>query len=320
MNRRLECIDAGSEYCPCYLAETGDCITCSILRGQDFCDCNWRGICIYSEFVWNNYIKKNERKTYLSEILEKQLLSNEVYLLKIKTTKTLARQLKQIGSYIFIRDENMPQFFDVPMSIMESNEKEGYIYIVYKVLGSKTKSLNLSNKVLIRGPYWNGVYGLNNVKTLKNNNCLVIARGVAQSPALLFVNKIIRNNNITLLLDKGNLEDNFILKHLSQYDMEIVFMDTMKYNDQKNIKKILIDKNIDFVFSAGSDILHKKVIELIDEVNPNIKIAATNNSEICCGEGVCGSCSIHLENTGSVKGCKTQIDIRQLINRRVNID
>ena len=29
------CIDAGSENCPCLLAESGDCITCSRLKGKD---------------------------------------------------------------------------------------------------------------------------------------------------------------------------------------------------------------------------------------------------------------------------------------------
>ncbi|NFG18899.1 sulfide/dihydroorotate dehydrogenase-like FAD/NAD-binding protein, partial [Clostridium botulinum] len=43
-----DCIDAGSEYCPCHLAETGDCILCSQLSGKKFCDCiNWKGVCIY---------------------------------------------------------------------------------------------------------------------------------------------------------------------------------------------------------------------------------------------------------------------------------
>lgn len=320
MNKRLLCIDAGSEYCPCYLAETGDCITCSILRGQDFCDCNWRGSCIYSEFVWNDYSKKNSRKFFSSRVLEKQALGNDVYLLKIETTKTLARQLKQPGSYIFIRGEGLPQFFDVPMSIMISNENEGYVYIAYKVIGTKTKRLHESDNILIRGPYWNGIYGLNNIKTLKNNNCLLIARGVAQAPTLQLISKIKNDNDVTLILDKGNLKENFIVKHINDENIEVLFMDTMKYKDQEYIKELLIDKDIDFIFSAGSDILHKKVIEIIDDINPNINISATNNSEICCGEGVCGACSTYIVNEGAVKGCKTQIDIKELIKRRVNID
>ena len=43
----IDCIDAGSEFCPCHLAESGECILCSQLQGSHFCDClNWKGVCI----------------------------------------------------------------------------------------------------------------------------------------------------------------------------------------------------------------------------------------------------------------------------------
>lgn len=46
-----DCIDCGTENCPCYLAATGDCLVCSRLAGKDYCDCNWKGVCIYNEFI-----------------------------------------------------------------------------------------------------------------------------------------------------------------------------------------------------------------------------------------------------------------------------
>lgn len=68
-----DCIDAGSEYCPCHLAETGDCILCSQLSGKKFCDCiNWKGVCIYQEFIWNGKKAKEERETYLGKIIKKR--------------------------------------------------------------------------------------------------------------------------------------------------------------------------------------------------------------------------------------------------------
>lgn len=40
----IDCIDAGTEFCPCHLAEEGECILCSQLHGKCFCDCvNWKG-------------------------------------------------------------------------------------------------------------------------------------------------------------------------------------------------------------------------------------------------------------------------------------
>ena len=37
-----KCVDTGSENCPCELAVTGDCLTCSRLQGKDSCDCDWK--------------------------------------------------------------------------------------------------------------------------------------------------------------------------------------------------------------------------------------------------------------------------------------
>ena len=71
VNQRLECIDAGSEYCPCYLAETDDCIICSHLQGKEFCDCNWNGVCVYQDFCWLNEKKKDIRKTIEAQIVDK---------------------------------------------------------------------------------------------------------------------------------------------------------------------------------------------------------------------------------------------------------
>ena len=65
------CIDAGSENCPCLLAESGDCITCSRLQGKDCCDCNWRGVCIYNEYIQNGKKINNRRESKKTRILKK---------------------------------------------------------------------------------------------------------------------------------------------------------------------------------------------------------------------------------------------------------
>lgn len=37
---KFECIDAGTEYCPCYLAKLGECYECPLLRGEKFATAN----------------------------------------------------------------------------------------------------------------------------------------------------------------------------------------------------------------------------------------------------------------------------------------
>jgi hypothetical protein len=68
VQKLLNCIDAGTENCPCYLAVTGDCLICSRLQGKDYCDCNWRGVCIYNEFMQGNGKVNNPRRDFEAEI------------------------------------------------------------------------------------------------------------------------------------------------------------------------------------------------------------------------------------------------------------
>ncbi|RKD34539.1 sulfide/dihydroorotate dehydrogenase-like FAD/NAD-binding protein [Thermohalobacter berrensis] len=312
---KLKCVDAGSEFCPCYLAETNDCITCSHLQGKDFCDCNWTGVCIYQEYVWNGYKSKNSREIIGSKIINKKNINKKCVLLKLKVTKTLARQLREPGSYVFLRNPNVSEYFDVPMSVMDADELNGYIYIAYKIHGTKTKKLDESNKnVLLRGPYWNGVLGFKNLKTTSNSNCLVIARGIAQAPTVLVVKKLIRNNNnVTVILDKGNINEIFIEEFIKGLNVNIIQENLKSSKGKFLVEKALKEEKVQLVFIGGSSSFQYELMKKIDGLNLNPKIVITNNKEMCCGEGICGSCSIQLEDGSIIKLCKTQIDVEKLL-------
>ncbi len=323
MSKKLECVDVGSDFCPCYLAETNDCITCSILQGKDFCDCNWRGTCIYQEYVWNGNKRKESREITESDILEKIKINDEVIILKLKVTKTLARQLREPGSYIFIRNINTSDKFNIPMSVMDSNEIEGYIYIAYHIVGTKTKRINLDNKkLLIKGPYWNGVFGLKNLKRVSNEECLIVTRGISQAPALLVIKKLIKNkNNVTFILDKGRMGKVFIKQYMKQINtnnkLNIIESNVKNAEGKNLIKDILIKKNIKLIYSGGSDSHHYSILNIIDNLKVNPLLVITNNNKICCGEGVCGACSYRDSNGTVIKTCKTQVNVRNEIKRRV---
>ena len=320
--QRLDCVDVGSEFCPCYLAEINECITCSHLQGKDFCDCHWRGICIYQEYAMNGYKSKMSRQIFNSQIVEKIRISDNCVIIKLKVTKTLARQLKEPGAYVFLRNKDMKHYFDAPMSIMDTDEQNGYIYIAYQILGAKTKMLDKASKeIIVRGPYWNGLLGKRYLKAVENENCLVIARGIAQAPANLVIKKLLYNNNkVTFIVDKGSIEKVIItdfIKNLNSENLLIIQEDIKSDRGKSLIKNNLQTENVKLVFSGGSDVTHAYIIGLIDQKNLNPYIVVTNNNEFCCGEGVCGSCSMFLKNGKSVKTCKTQINIREAIEGRI---
>ncbi|AFS78425.1 hypothetical protein Curi_c14150 [Gottschalkia acidurici 9a] len=319
MKHRLECIDAGSEYCPCYLAETNDCITCSHLQGKEFCECNWRGICIYQEYVMNGCKRKKQRESNVAKVEEIKNISDNCIILKLKVNNTLARQLKEPGAYVFLRGEELPHYFDTPMSIMDVDEVNGYIYIAYQILGSKTKKLEKDREeYLVRGPYWNGLYGMKNLKKVSNKECLVVVKGIAQAPAILVVKKLLKNqNNVTFIVDKGAIGDVFIKDFIKGLNMKTIETNLQSSSGEMLIKNILKNNDIGLVYSGGSDVLHSSIIRMIDETKKDPFIVVTNNNEICCGEGVCGGCTIRLADGVRAKSCKTQLDARKVIERRV---
>jgi len=121
--KQWQCVDAGSDYCPCYLAEQNDCITCTQLQGKNYCDCNWRGVCIYNDFYFLENKRKDTRIPQEFPIVDSKII-DDIIILSIKVTKYMARVLKQPGSYIFVRSKHSEHFFDVPISIMYSDEEK----------------------------------------------------------------------------------------------------------------------------------------------------------------------------------------------------
>ena len=319
IGKKLECIDAGSEYCPCFLAEANECITCSHLQGKEFCDCNWRGVCIYQEYVWTGNRKKEIRSSYPSVVVEKRVVSSSTIINRMKVTKTLARQLDNPGAYVFMRNKDKPGFFDVPMSVMDVDAVKGEISVALQVQGAKTKALaEPKNDIIIRGPYWNGILGQRYLKSVKYGNCLVIARGIGQAPAVKVARYLSRSgNSVRIIVDPGKAGAVFIGELIKDLPCEVEELDLSSKQGIKVVNRYLKNESYHLVFSGGSDKQHLYIIQEIDRLDNKPFIVVTNNNEICCGEGICGSCSTRLDSGVRVKACKVQLDVRKVIERRI---
>ena len=90
-----------------------------------------------------------------------------------------------------------------------------------------------------------------------------------------------------------------------------------KYEDAINKKEILINyirnNNISFVYSCGLIYFNKSILQLVDSIDDNIKFAIPNNNLICCGEGICGACTMRLNNC-RIKTCKAQMNGREFLS------
>lgn len=319
-----DCMDAGSEYCPCHLAESGECLLCSQLRGKDFCDCiNWKGVCIYQEFIWNGQKAKEGRDEIECVLLNKNYIFDDLVLYTISVPHKLAKELNSPGSFVFLRKPGSEYFFSTPISVMEVNVEENRIVLAIEIKGVKTKNLDVlkeGEKIMLKGPYWNGILGLKNLDKSKDGVSVVISRGIGQAPIVPVLKKLYSSGNkIYVLIDKAPYQDIFITKYIEKYNCEII--DTKVINEKGEIpsefKNILIsilkNEKVNIVHTSAADIVNYNVLQLLGET---VDFSCCNNGKMCCGEGVCGSCSVKNKYFNIERSCKLQIDPRNILEGR----
>lgn len=315
MLKYIECIDAGTDYCPCKLSERDECIICSQLKGKEFCDClYWNGTCIYQEFLWNGKQSKKTREFKSCDIIEKQKLREDVILLKIKVSKTIARELDNIGAFVFLKKSEDDLSFSTPISILDCDVMDGIITVCFKVRGIKTKALGeCTDKIMVKGPYLNGIEGQKFLKKARGD-ILVLVRGIAGVPAIWMIKKLHdKINNFYVLIDYENDENerSYLEKYFTDLNCRLNYLKF--YNGRKIdnkadviIKYYIENYNIKTVVIAGSDDFESQIINSIYPSHKDINFATINNASMCCGEGICGCCSMNVNSGKEIRACKQQ--------------
>lgn len=312
----LECIDAGSENCPCYLSETNDCMTCTRLQGLGYCDCKWTGVCIYNEYMWNNKKAKNPRQNIDVEIVSKKMFG-QVMVLVLQTNKYLSQRFKYPGTYVFIRHSEDTEMYNVPMSIMYVDTDKDQIHIAVKIISSKTKRLlEAKTNLKLRGPYRNGILGRKHLDNAEGGNLLILCRNMGIAPTIKLIKYYDLKSNIDLVADINTLESNYAEPYLNETNANVHYMNFDDSQDINLIKSMINEKNYDAIALFTSD----KHIAFFDEMLKTTKYkndySIINNFNICCGEGVCGACSFMTESGEVIKMCKCQMKGKEILKRR----
>jgi NAD(P)H-flavin reductase len=294
---------------------------CSQLQGKVFCDCiNWKGVCVYQEYVWNRSHHKDRRKTYSFKVLDIKYISPAVSIVTIKINRTLVRELNQPGAYVFLRSVIDPLYFDIPMSVMRIDEKEETLEIAIQERGVKSKSLlgstGIQKDILLRGPYWNGLLGLKYIKGFHSGKALILTRGIGQAPALMVARKLRQGgNSVEVILDTGKINVDFTGKNLEEMGCHVVTREVLDVPNLvipsgivEYVKESIINNGVGLIYCAGPEILHRGISDLIKETGKDCLFACSNDTKICCGEGICGSCDTRLPDGKRVKVCKTQLN------------
>ncbi|MBU3091579.1 sulfide/dihydroorotate dehydrogenase-like FAD/NAD-binding protein [Clostridium sp. CM028] len=315
-----------SQPCPCHLAETGDCILCSQLAGKDFCDCcNFNGVCIYQEYVSNNFKAKEGRKYYHCKILEKNKLEDNVIILTVGASDKLVSELVYAGSYIFARRPDTETRFDTPISILDTDTRNNTITIAIELKGTKTKALDLlklGEELLVKGPFWNGTLGLKNIYKVKNSICLIVARGIGQAPMIPVLKYLHANNNENIVvLDNSPYKNSFVSEYLEKYASKVIQCNTIengRVTDEFNniLNDLISNNNISLVHCDAADVLNYELMKVVEDMDKNIKYSCCNNAKMCCGEGVCGCCTRINNDLKLRRLCKMQTEPKYVLEGR----
>jgi len=321
MDRNIsQCIDVNSKYCPCLLAETNQCILCSHLKGEATCNCNWAGVCILYEKHWQYKKAQQECEESIKTRMEeevvftiKEQISEKTFRLQMQVSAEFAEQLLPVGSFVFLRRPNDPLFFYFPVNIMSITDNT--LEVVIEAIGPKSIRLVAedNSRVLIRGPYWNGVLGQPWIDNLTYGKIVLVAGGIGQAPALpLAVSLMSKNNEVSAVLAPGKVGKIFIDEQLKQLGVGLHIVPSLRKEGLSLLKELIL-LNPDLIVSAGPDSQHYGIIRTMQAVNVNIPMVATNNATMCCGEGICGSCLKKVQGNKEIRLCKQQTEFLNII-------
>ena len=285
---------------------------------------NWKGVCVYQELYNNGNKAKEGRKTYDCTVTEVTNYDDKVIMINFKAPHKLVLDLVKPGSYIFIRtDEN--NYFDIPISIMNSDIDNDILTVAVEMRGVKTNRLlntKENENIVIRGPYWNGVFGLKNIKAQNNKKVLVLARGIGLAPMMPVIRRLIsKGNKVTAALDIEPFSENFADKFLQEYDLDIKEKVLIEKGKLTEYAKVIIRDSLnevaDYIHIAGADILTYDVIDYLKEIGrDDVTLSCCNNFKMCCGEGICGACTARFSGHKVKRFCKEQADPRAIFEGR----
>ncbi len=314
----FQCIDAGTENCPCSLAASGNCLTCSRLAGKDCGDCDWPGVCIYNEFIQNGKKAKTSREEKLVPIIERKSYGDGTLRFILDVGKGLAAKCYMPGSYLLIRSRELSEYYNAPISVMFADLEKGHIHVLIKAISFKTKQLAEETEHLyIKGPYKNGLLGLASLKASANQSFLIVAKGIGLSPAAKMAQYLKSRRQIKLIADPAKLDRQLLNDYFQDQEAEITLVDLAEDQGLEPLRQEIATGRHGTVCLFTSDYFLSAIGKMVKELCPTADIVTANNFNICCGEGVCGACSLAGEKGETIKMCKCQLDGKDLLRRKV---
>jgi ferredoxin--NADP+ reductase len=225
------------------------------------------------------------------EILEKEIMSENVKLMKIKAPHVANKA--QAGQFIILRIDEKGE--RIPLTIADFDKKRGTITIIFMEVGKTTKQLGALN---VGDFLLNFVGPLGQATEIKNYGTVVcIGGGVGIAPLYPIVKELKKAGNYVIsILGARNEKLLMLEKEIKEFSDELHITTDDGSKGQKgfvsNVLQKLIDdkKEINVVWAIGPVIMMKVVSELTKKYN--IKTIVSLNPIMVDGTGMCGGCRV----------------------------
>ena len=166
-------------------------------------NCNWEGVCIYNQFIQDDREITRIRRSRPMTVKDIKHYSDQLVVLVLHCGLGFAQQTLRPGSFVFCRATDRDSEFDVPLSVLHSDIPRGEIHIALNPCGPKTTDLIRAagragfmeaagsmprieaidmgedsgiasaagdKTLLVRGPYYSGLVGINELANVKGAN------------------------------------------------------------------------------------------------------------------------------------------------------
>jgi ferredoxin/flavodoxin---NADP+ reductase len=235
----------------------------------------------------------SSRITALHEILQKQLIGPQVYLMRVMAPE-IARK-RQAGQFVILRVTEQGERF--PLTIVDSDAREGSIIIIFQAIGVSTRrlaALSEGESILdIAGPLGNAIH------IEKYGHVVCVGGGVGIAPAYPIAAAMKAAGNRLTALISGRTKEHVILR-----DEMAAIADEVKIATDDgslgvkgfptHVLQAMLDagEKIDFVLAVGPVPMMRAVAELTRTYG--IRTMVSLNPIMVDGTGMCGGCRVEV--------------------------
>jgi ferredoxin--NADP+ reductase len=227
----------------------------------------------------------------MPKILKKERLSDLVFRYRVEAPR-IAR-MRKAGQFVMVRATSEGE--RIPLTIANANAAEGWIEIIFQMVGKSTKILSILHEgddiIDLAGP-------LGKPTHIENfGNCLCIGGGVGIAPLYPIVRALKEaGNNITTIIGARSANLLMLEEDMKNISNRLFITTDDGSRGQKGfaadiVKKLLADnEKFDFAAVIGPAMMMKITSGVT--VSAGIKTVVSLNPIMIDGTGMCGGCRV----------------------------